>query len=81
MSGVEQGFGGGGVLPPSAEDYKRMWEDQSKQMKQNEYNRQAEKNKRQARKEVFQAAVRKAVEVKNPALEKAFHDHINLTDK
>jgi hypothetical protein len=74
-------FGGGGVLPPSSEDYKRMWEERSKQMKENEYNRQSEYNKRQARKEVFQEAVKKAVEVKNPDLEKAFFENINLTDK
>jgi hypothetical protein len=77
----EENFGGGGVLPPTTEDYKRMWEEQSKQIKQNEYNRQAEMNKRQARKEVFQEAVKKAVEVKDPSLEKSFFDHINLTDK
>ena len=81
MSGVEQGFGGGGILPPTTEDYKRMWEQQANQLKEQEYNRQAEQNKRQARKEIFQEAVRKAVEVKDPSLEKAFFDQINLTDQ
>lgn len=80
MSG-EQDFGGGGVLPPTTEDYKRMWEEQSKQMKQSEFQRQAEYNKRQAIKEVFQEAVKKAIGVKNPSLEKNFFDHINITDK
>lgn len=81
MSSESNNFGGGGVLPPSSEDYKRMWEEQSKQLKQNEYDRQAEFNKRQARKEVFQEAVKKAVEVKNPNHEKAFFDNINIMDK
>lgn len=76
----EQDFGGGGVLPPTTEDYKRMWEEQSKQMKQSEFQRQAEYNKRQARKEIFQEAVKRAVEVKDPSLEKNFFDYINITD-
>ena len=77
----EEYSGGGGVLPPSPEDYRRMWEDQSKQMKPNEYARQAEENKRTARKQVFQEAVQKAVEVKDPRLTELFHANINIQDR
>lgn len=81
MSSEEHNFGGGGILPPSPEDYRRMWEEQSKQMKPNEYTRQSEENKRIARKQVFQEAVQKAVEVKDPRLTELFHANINLQDR
>jgi hypothetical protein len=74
-------LGGGSVLPPSSDDYKRMWEEQSKQLSSNEYNRQAEDNKRMARKQVFQEAVQKAVEVRDPRLSDLFHSSINLRDR
>lgn len=81
MSSEETSFGGGGILPPSPEDYRRMWEEQSKQLKPNEYARQAEENKRLARKQIFQEAVQKAVEVKNPKLTEAFHSSIDIQDR
>lgn len=74
-------FEGGGVLPPSSEDYRRMWEEQSKTIKPNEFKRQAEENKRKARREVFQEQVRKAVEVKNPKLTETFFANINVTER
>jgi hypothetical protein len=58
-----------------------MWEEQSKQLSSNEYNRQAEDNKRMARKQVFQEAVQKAVEVRDPRLSDLFHSSINLRDR
>ena len=82
MSGGTENFGSGGaILPPTPEDYRRMWEEQSKQLKPNEYERQAEENKRKARKQVFQEAVQKAVEVKNPRLTEIFHANIDLEER
>lgn len=81
MSEETRNFGGGGVLPPSPEDYRRMWEEQSKQLKPNEYQRQAEANKRKARKQVFQEAVQKAVEVKDPRLTELFHANIDIQER
>lgn len=82
MSNQENNFGSGGaVLPPSPEDYRRMWEEQSKQLKPNEYKRQEEENKRKARKQVFQEAVQKAVEVKDPRLTEIFHANIDIQER
>jgi hypothetical protein len=68
----------GGNRPPTPEEYRQRWEAQSKQMKPNDFERESEANKRQARKEVFQEAVRKAVEVKDERLISKFHDAINI---
>ena len=73
--------GGGGVLPPSPEDYRRMWEEQSQQLKPNEYARQAEENKRIARKQIFQEQVQKAVEVKDTRLTELFHGSIDIQER
>lgn len=81
MSEYNENFGGGGILPPTPEDYRQMWEQQSKQLKPNEYARQAEENKRKARKQVFQEAVQKAVEVKDPRLTEIFHANIDIEER
>jgi len=81
MSSEHNSFEGGGILPPSPEDYRRMWEEQSKQLKPNEYQRQAEQNKRLARKQVFQEAVQRAVEVKDTRLVDAFFDSIDIQER
>lgn len=77
----EQNFGGGGILPPSPEEYRQMWEQQSKELKPNEYKRQAEANKQAARRQVFQESVQKAVEVRDPRLTELFHSNINIQDR
>jgi hypothetical protein len=74
------GFVGGGVLPPTPEDYRRMWEQQSRQMKPQEYERESEKNKRAARRQVFQEAVQQAVAVKDSRLIDVFHNNINVSE-
>lgn len=74
-------FSSSGVFPPTIEEYRRMWEEQAKTMKENEYRRLSDKNRNLARKEIFQEAVKKAVSVKDPNLEKSFFDSINLMDK
>lgn len=81
MSEERTRFEGGGVLPPTPEDYRRMWEEQARQMKPNEYQRQAEENKRKALKQVFQEAVQKAVEVKDPRLIELFHASIDIEER
>lgn len=82
MSNEENRFeSGGAILPPTPEDYRRMWEEQSKQLKPNEYQRQAEENKRKARKQIFHEAVQKAVEVKDPRLTEIFHANIDIEER
>jgi hypothetical protein len=81
MSSDNTHFEGGAILPPSSEDYRQMWENQAKQLKPNEYQRQAEENKRKARKEIFQEQVRKAVEVKDPRLPDLFHSVIDIEER
>lgn len=82
MSNEENRFeSGGAILPPTPEDYRRMWEEQAKQLKPNEYQRQAEENKRKARKQIFQEAVQKAVEVKDPRLTEIFHTNIDIEER
>lgn len=75
----DMSYGGGGIMPPTPEDYRRMWEEQSKQMKPQDYERESERNKRAARKQVFQEAVQKAVTADSRFVD-AFHGSINLTD-
>lgn len=72
---------GGGIFPPTPEDYRQMWEEQSERMRPNDYERESEKNKRAARKQVFQEAVQKAVSVKDSRLVDTFHQSINISDK
>lgn len=82
MSNEENRFESGeAILPPTPEDYRRMWEEQSKQLKPNEYQRQAEENKRKARKQIFHEAVQKAVEVKDPRLTEIFHANIDIEER
>lgn len=71
---------GGGVLPPTPEDYRKMWEEQSKQLKEVEYQKRAEANRRKAIKQVLQDNVKKAVQVRNPDWEKNFYDNIDIRD-
>jgi hypothetical protein len=75
-----QSLGGGIILPPSEADYRRMWEQQSKQMKPQDIERESERNKRAARRQVFQEAVQAAVAVKDSRLIDVFHSNVNITE-
>ena len=77
----EREYSGGGILPPSPEDYRRMWENQSKGLKPNEFQRQAEANKIMARNQIFKEQVQKAVEVKDTRLVDLFHANIDIQER
>lgn len=72
---------GGGVLPPSVEDYRRMYEWKAKQLKEVEYERISEKNRREAIRQIFKENVERQVAVRDPRLKKAFFSNIDVVEK
>lgn len=76
--GAEPSFG---LRPPTPEEYRRMWEEQSRLMKPAEYERVSKENKDKARRQVFQEAVQKAVSIKDSRLVGIFNNSINIMEK
>lgn len=81
MSSESTPFEGGGILPPSSEDYRQMWEQQASQLKPNEYKRQEEANKIAARKQILKEQVAKAVAVRDARLTEVFHANIDIEER
>lgn len=79
MINFPNGAGGGDnqqpLRPPTPEEYKRMWL-AALQSRKIDYEREAEKNRKKAIKEILQEQVKRAVKP-NDRLSKIFYDEIN----